>query len=105
MKASWGLFALIGMACLLAAVTPVWPGRVARPEAGIRLAAGVDERGLVLGRRMRAKGEVISRLLDGELTLAQAAEAFRYLNGAPEGMEDLSWKGRPGADDGERLCR
>jgi hypothetical protein len=63
-----------------------------------------DHRIALLARRKAEKEEAAQRLFDGELTLLEAAEQFRLLNGGPAGLNDISVKVQPGGDDGERLC-
>jgi hypothetical protein len=110
MMASRGIFALLGLACLLAAVMALRPGwLVPQPDPparrpGIELVHPPDARLELLARRREFKAEVVLRLLDGNLTLVEAAGRFRRLNTSPPGVEDVSWKSQPGADDGERLC-
>jgi hypothetical protein len=52
----------------------------------------------------RTKAEVIQRLLDGRITLPEAAAWFKSLNRPGRNGLDLL-AGYPGASEGERLCR
>ena len=102
---------LIVMSVLLAALTSLHPewvtGRAARttdrPKMGLVLPAGREVR--VRTGRIERKDQAILRLYAGELTLFQTAALFQHLNATPPDAQDLSWRDRPGADDGERLCR
>ena len=54
---------------------------------------------------MNARNQVVDRLLEGELTLIQAAAWFRYLNENPPRLAS-DYRGQwPGDSDGEKLCR
>lgn len=103
--------ALIVVAGLLAVAMTVHPEWLTGIPSGKGAAATSElvshpaERSEVVSRRIRAKADIIARLLADELTLFQAASLFSYVNGLPTGMEDVSWKKQPGGDDGERLCR
>jgi hypothetical protein len=55
-------------------------------------------------RRIRAKGVVVERLLEGELSLVQAAAMFRRLNEHPPACR-VDPRHCPGKSEGERLCR
>src|SRR5262245_50397441 len=55
-------------------------------------------------RRIRAKEAVVEGVLEGELSLVQAAARFRRLNEHPPAcrVDPRRW---PGKSEGERLCR
>jgi hypothetical protein len=55
--------------------------------------------------RIHAKGQVVERLADGELTLVEAAAWFRYLNDNPPGFPARFRELHPGRSDGEKACR
>jgi hypothetical protein len=81
-----------------------WP-RGAPAEAAIHrdvLPPGPDVEALL--RRTRARELVVDRLLAGELTLAQAAARFGYLNEHPARFR-VPIHNWPGRCDSERLCR
>jgi hypothetical protein len=113
MMASGGIFALIGLACLLATLMALRPGWLLGPRrAGcdrgrpaIEIVLPPDPRIAIMAWRRGAKEEVIERLLGGGLSLLGAAERFRRLNAHPPGVEDVSWTWTPGRDEGERHCR
>jgi hypothetical protein len=61
--------------------------------------------GEVYRRRIVAKEGVIEALLEGRLTLLQAARWFQLLNEQPANCPDDYRDFFPGRSDGEKLCR
>jgi hypothetical protein len=59
----------------------------------------------IVRARMRAKEQVVERVLAGEMTLFEAAAWFGTLNTTPDHYPDLTWCQFPGRGDGEKLCR
>jgi hypothetical protein len=74
-------------------------------EAERQRAALLDRRHEVVRRRLDAKNMVVGQLLDGRLTLAEAAAWFKALNESPADCPAVSHGESPGASEGERLCR
>jgi hypothetical protein len=74
-------------------------------EQGKCFAAELDERGRTIFRRLEDKRRVTLELLEGRLSLLQAAVRFRELNARPRqnpvDLRDLF----PGRSDAERVCR
>jgi hypothetical protein len=56
-------------------------------------------------RRLDAKCAVARRLIDGELTLLEAAAWYRYIDEAMPPAGDLTLPGEEGLSEGERYCR
>ena len=75
-----------------------------RPEEPFLLLSGPSEQSQIVQRRVQAKNAVTDRLLEGDLTLAEAASWFRYLcDNPPQYATNRSnW---PGDSEGEKLCR
>ncbi|NBO92219.1 MAG: hypothetical protein EBV06_07875 [Planctomycetia bacterium] len=105
------LTALIAVASILAVVMVVCPqaltGMPARDSAVrmMELVSEPSEQNEIVRRRIMVKTEIIARLIEGELSLFQAAARFRTINAQPMGIEDISWQRLNGIDDGEKLCR
>jgi hypothetical protein len=68
-------------------------------------AAELQRRDGVLLVRIQEKGRVVRRLIAGEVTLLQAAAAFKRLNDAPPAFRDERHRAFPAASEGESLCR
>jgi hypothetical protein len=62
-------------------------------------------RGKVLHRRLAAKAAVVRQLLDGRLTLLEAAEWFKVLNEMPSDCPSYANAVFPTGSEGETLCR
>jgi hypothetical protein len=74
-------------------------------EAERQRAALLDRRTEVVRRRLDAKNEIVGQLVDGRLTLAEAAAWFKALNESPADCPAVPHGEFPGASEGERLCR
>jgi hypothetical protein len=74
-------------------------------EAERQRAALLDRRDEVVRGRLEAKTVVVGQLLDGRLTLAEAAAWFKSLNESPADYPAVRHGEFPGASEGERLCR
>ena len=74
-------------------------------EAERQRAALLDRRNEVVSRRLDAKNVVVGQLLDGRMTLAEAAAWFKALNESPADCPAVAHGEFPGASEGERLCR
>src|SRR5260370_29933598 len=95
---------LIGMVVALAALAFAWQGASSRPpSSNVFLPAGEEIE--VLRRRGLARERVVDRLLEGEMSLPQAAAWFRYLNDNPREYRLNYRELWPGNSDGEKLCR
>ena len=55
--------------------------------------------------RLDAKCAVARRLIDGQLTLLEAAAWFRYIDEATPGAGEATVPGEEGLPEGERYCR
>lgn len=78
---------------------------IEHPPSGIKILAPASRSSRMALQRIENKMRIIQNLLDGELTLLEAAAWFRFLNeNPPEHRVDISnfW---PGASDGEKACR
>jgi hypothetical protein len=100
------LTAVVVTLAVLAVARPDWvcfdptnAGRVTR------LVEGPSETSQILVRRIAAKNAVADRLVDDELTLADAAAWFRYFNETPPHCATDYRSAWPGDSDGEKLCR
>jgi hypothetical protein len=56
-------------------------------------------------RRIRAKNKVVKQLLAGEMSLAEAAAWFRFVNDNPPEFRCDFRSTMPGRCDGEKACR
>jgi hypothetical protein len=74
-------------------------------EAQERRSEDLGQRQEVTRRRIEAKQAVTRQLVDGRLTLLEAAAWFRYLNENPSDCQDPYRYTWPGDSDGEKLCR
>jgi hypothetical protein len=107
------LAALTGALCL-------FPGAAARlgldfwtvPELGLDMqrgeadAADMDRQSEETVRRLTAKGEAVQEVLDGRLTLWQAAARFRDLDATARASARRQARRRfPGLSEDERSCR
>src|SRR5258708_6358236 len=86
---------------LLSLQVPVAPEDAASPEE-LELSARLDRKTEVIVRRLGAKRDVTRQLLDGHLTLLEAAALFRQLNATPADCP-CSHEMMPGNSDGEKL--
>jgi hypothetical protein len=77
----------------------------ARQQRGSRLLAEPPEGGHVASERIRAKSRVVSGLLEGEMTLVEAAAWFRFVNDNPPEYPCLFRETITGRSDGEKACR
>lgn len=101
------LVLIAGLMAVAVVFRPDWVGapRAAASPGASSLITGPDERLMALAKRMRSKAQVVWQLLDGDLSLFDAAAAFRFLNDYPTTLKDNSWHRLPGKSDGEKLCR
>jgi hypothetical protein len=92
---------------VLAVARPDWVCFDPMPSAGRAsiLLSGPPEESRLLQKRIDWKNSVADRLVDGELTLAEAAAWFRYLNENPPHFQTEYRSVWPGDSDGEKLCR
>jgi hypothetical protein len=92
---------------VLAVARPDWVCFDPTPSNGraTTLMSGPSEQSYVLQRRIDWKNAVADRLVDGELTLAEAAAWFGYLNDNPPQHPTNYRSVWPGDSDGEKLCR
>src|SRR5262249_29954001 len=98
------LVLIAGGLAVAMAVRPDWiTGQQAAAAGSATLLAPPDDQAVRLARRMRMKATVVRQLLGGELTLLDAAAAFRILNDAQ--ANDDPWRAFQGGSDGEKLCR
>ena len=81
----------------------VAPEDAASPE-DLALLARLDHKTEVIVRRLAAKRDVTRQVIDGGLTLLEAAALFRQLNATPADCP-CSHDMMPGSSDGEKLCR
>lgn len=107
---------LVGTALAAAFVQPEWSRDLGLdrcgplvPENGPRgrskSVTGLDEGVPAIQRRIRAKARVVDELIDGRLTLFEAAALFRRLNDpSPASAAHLA-RDCPGDSEEERLCR
>lgn len=63
------------------------------------------EASTIVMRRIKAKTNIIEKLLAGELTLFEAGAWFRYLNSEPKSTPNFHWENLPGNDSNEKICR
>jgi hypothetical protein len=89
-------------------VAPGWtralrPARV--PGNGLGVVMPCSEEVEIKQRRIQAKGQVVDRLLAGDLSLVQAAAWFRFLDDQPEDWPDDFRRRMPGRGDGDKACR
>jgi hypothetical protein len=73
--------------------------------AGQHLLLPCSEEVKVQQQRIRAKAEVVDRVLARELSLAEAAAWFRFFNDNPPECRDDFRRCIPGRSDGEKACR
>ncbi|MGL4550377.1 MAG: hypothetical protein ACRC33_04255 [Gemmataceae bacterium] len=110
MKTDRMLAGLIVMSCLLSLVAglrPKWVG-CHRPEAppaaqAVRLLEPPDRAVEIRTWRIRLKADISQRLMEGRMTLLQAAAGFRALNAVPPAVHE-TYLDSPPSDDSERLC-
>jgi hypothetical protein len=74
-------------------------------SASSELSCPPDERCLVIAHRLRMKNAIVHQVVDGELSLLEAAAQFRSLRGTDSLSPDTSWLDMPGKSDGEKVCR
>ncbi len=74
-------------------------------EENRQLTGVLERRNEVVVRRMHAKREVAWDLIDGRLTLIEAAARFRLLNDSPSEFPNRHLGLIEGRNDAERLCR
>jgi len=74
-------------------------------ERGERLAVALDRECSTANDRNEAKYAVAAAVVEGRLTLWQAAARFHDLHGRPAEYPELFRQRNPGHSDGERLCR
>ena len=72
------------------------------PRGGSTRFAAPDDDGV---QRLEAKKAVTERLIDGRLTLREAAAWFKYLNEATRSAGDDVGPDDAGLSEGERYCR
>jgi len=100
-----GLF--VGVALLLVAVVAVASFRhksAARSEPAAASSVVMEGNQAVV-RRLEGKSSVTRRLLEGELTLMEAAAWFRYIDRVTGPVDSILVPGEEGESDEERLCR
>lgn len=92
---------------VLAVARPDWICFDPTPSSGraSTLVSGPPEEARVVQRRIDWKNAVADRLVDGEMTLAEAAAWFGYLNDNPPQRPTDYRSIWPGDSDGEKLCR
>ncbi len=103
-----GLLLLAGGLAAAMAYRPDWLTHHASrpaPRSGSYTVSAPDEMADQLARRIRARISVAEQLLAGEMTLAEAAAAFRMLNTLPPKLAQEQWRALPGRSDGEKVCR
>ena len=64
-----------------------------------------DHRKRITLQRIKAKEDVVGELLNGRLSLLQAARRFKDLNETPITCQDDYRSHYPGQSDGEKACR
>jgi len=92
-------------AAVLVLAQPEWLRSASASERTSVLLSGPPEEAQILQGRIAARNRVADRLLDDEMTLAEAASWFRYLNDNPRHLAAAYRSQWPGASDGEKLCR
>ncbi|HVS36141.1 MAG TPA: hypothetical protein VMS17_11220 [Gemmataceae bacterium] len=105
MRFASGLF--VGVALLLVAVVAVASFRhksAARSEPAAASSVVMEGNQAVV-RRLEGKSSVTRRLLEGELTLMEAAAWFRYIDRVTGPVDSILVPGEEGESDEERLCR
>jgi len=112
---TWGrfLFSLVLLTASLAGASshPNWLQAFGRPgdrqqlEEEIQRQAVIEWRGEVVRRRLAAKRMVARQLIEGQITLFQAAAHFGYLNSMPEDCPNPESSEFLGHSPGEKLCR
>jgi hypothetical protein len=68
-------------------------------------ADSLSQRDVVLLKRIDAKTSVVKKVIDGQLSLREAAASFRKLNSCPNGDVDDYRVLFPGTSEEECLCR
>jgi hypothetical protein len=67
--------------------------------------SGPSPKSEILLERVKARVKVIQRLVEGELSLLEAAAWFRFLGDHPAELPDDFRSHYPGRSDGEKACR
>jgi hypothetical protein len=75
------------------------------PEKVGRLDPRIEQRAMVLPRRVKAKARVVEQVAAGRIDLFEAAAWFRYFNETPPDCPAEPIPAWPGATPEEKLCR
>jgi len=96
-----------GIVALLALVATAWVWLPSvRPGARVSAVIFPPSEEVRLAReRILAKDDVADRLIDGELTLLEAAARFRRINDSSTRSAEDFRREFPGDSDGEKACR
>lgn len=82
----------------------VWP-EGPQPQPMVIEVMPPDPASRTLTERIKYKAKVVTRLVNREINLFEAAALFRDANAEPPEKPNESWRSLPGKSDGEKLCR